>query len=115
MNFSNTLKNSPGMNYIGCKNAMANKIIAIGGYHDVYVEPFLGSGAVFLKKKLAKFSILGDLNKIVYSYHKVVSDKIKKDIIIEELDKMIFDENILKAMSANEKDCLQNLAQVMKF
>lgn len=60
----------PGMyqSYYGGKNGSGvyQKIINCIRPHDVYMELFLGNGAVFRHKKPAKFNILNDLSKTVY-------------------------------------------------
>jgi site-specific DNA-adenine methylase len=52
------------MNYIGGKNGSGSyqQIISEIPIHDVYIEPFLGSGAVFRNKRPSKKSFLLDLD-----------------------------------------------------
>lgn len=52
------------MSYLGAKNnaGLYQAIIALMPPHDVYIEPFFGSGAIFHRKPLAAKSIINDLD-----------------------------------------------------
>lgn len=54
-------------NYPGAKNGSDTyqNIINRIPPHDTYIEPLVGSGAIFFNKNLAQFSFLSDLNKDV--------------------------------------------------
>ncbi|WP_375642480.1 MULTISPECIES: DNA adenine methylase, partial [unclassified Bartonella] len=50
--------------WMGGKHHLRKKIIPILNSidHGTYVEPFLGSGVIFLNKRPAKYSVINDLN-----------------------------------------------------
>ncbi|MGF7157602.1 site-specific DNA-adenine methylase [Bartonella heixiaziensis] len=50
--------------WIGGKHYLRKKIIPILNSieHQTYVEPFLGSGVIFLNKRPAKYSVINDLD-----------------------------------------------------
>ncbi|WP_375686331.1 DNA adenine methylase, partial [Bartonella sp. AP65SXKL] len=50
--------------WMGGKHYLRKKIIPILNSidHETYVEPFLGSGVIFLNKRPAKYSVINDLN-----------------------------------------------------
>lgn len=52
------------MSYLGAKNnsGLYQGIIALMPPHDVYVEPFFGTGAIFNRKPRSKMSVINDLN-----------------------------------------------------
>jgi DNA adenine methylase len=52
------------MSYLGAKNnaGLYQAIIALMPPHEVYIEPFFGSGAIFHRKPRSKLSIINDLN-----------------------------------------------------
>ena len=54
----------------GGKSQLANKIISKMKPHESYNEPFLGGGAVFLKKPLAKKNYINDKDKDVVAVFK---------------------------------------------
>lgn len=58
----------------GGKSQLANKIIAKMKPHDTYVEPFVGGGAVFLKKAKAKKNVINDKDKDVMKVYKKFKD-----------------------------------------
>lgn len=54
----------------GGKSQLADRIINRIPEHKVYVEPFVGGGAVFLKKPLAEKSVINDKDKDVTTVFK---------------------------------------------
>lgn len=56
----------PLIGRIGGKFNLKHLIIPKLPHHDIYIEPFLGSGAIFFNKKKARISILSDLDELVY-------------------------------------------------
>jgi DNA adenine methylase len=62
---------------VGSKRDIADKLISMFPDHDVYVEPFVGGGAVFFKKEPSKIEVINDLDKGVINTYKTIK-KIKK-------------------------------------
>lgn len=58
----------------GSKWRLANKIIDIMPKHNIYLEPFFGSGAVFFNKKECNLEILNDLDEEVVNLFRVIRD-----------------------------------------
>ena len=56
------------------KNRIANWICEYIPSHDVYLEPYFGSGAVFFNKVPARIETLNDLDGNVVNYFKVVRE-----------------------------------------
>ena len=56
----------------GNKFPMREDIIGLIPPHRRYVEPFLGSGAIFYNKSLAKENILNDLDENTFMQHKLL-------------------------------------------
>lgn len=54
----------------GGKSQLADKIIKKAPPHKTYVEPFVGGGAVFLKKPLAEKNVINDKDKEVVTVFK---------------------------------------------
>lgn len=57
---------------IGSKINSADNIIEYFPEHDIYVEPFVGSGSVFFKKEKVKTEILNDLDKDLVNSYKLI-------------------------------------------
>lgn len=62
------------LKYPGAKNRLAKWICEYIPTHRNYVEPFLGSGAVFFNKKPAYLEILNDLDNEVVNFFTVLRD-----------------------------------------
>lgn len=73
----------------GGKSRKSEQIINFFPEHNIYIEPFLGSGAIYLKKPSSKLSILNDLDPIIYQIFKNVQkvgnefDKINNEKYID--------------------------------
>lgn len=62
----------------GGKKHKAKEIISYFPEHLIYVEPFLGSGAVFLAKDSVDISVLNDLDPLVYNIFRLAKEKGKE-------------------------------------
>lgn len=63
------------LKYPGAKNRIASWICSFIPEHDVYLEPFAGSLAVFFNKRPARIETLNDLDGEVVNYFRVLRDK----------------------------------------
>lgn len=68
----------PPVSYFGGKSRLAEWISGLFPPHRVYVEPFMGSGAVFFAKSPAKHEILNDLDGDVVNFFKVLRDSFEE-------------------------------------
>ena len=59
----------------GGKTKLVSKLLPRFPSHDIYVEPFFGTGALFFNKEPAKREIINDLDKGVAKLHKTVQRK----------------------------------------
>lgn len=57
--------------YIGGKNRIAKKIIALLPRHTTYVEPFAGGAQVFFHKDPSRVEVLNDLNGDVVNFFRI--------------------------------------------
>ena len=57
---------------VGNKRFSADNIIGYFPEHDTYVEPFIGSGAIFFKKEKVKTEVLNDLDKDLMNSYKLL-------------------------------------------
>lgn len=66
----------PPVTYFGGKIGLAPKIVSLMPPHDVYIEPFFGSGAVFFEKRPAKHEIVNDLDGAVVAFFRTLRDQL---------------------------------------
>lgn len=69
------LRVKPPFPYYGAKGRLAPRIAALLPPHRVYLEPFLGSGAVLFAKPPAPHEILVDLDSNVTTFFRVLRDE----------------------------------------
>ena len=62
------------LKYPGAKNRLAKWILQYIPEHEVYLEPFFGSGAIFFNKEPAKVETVNDLDSEIVNYFKVIRD-----------------------------------------
>lgn len=60
----------PIIGYPGGKNRLAPKILEHAPKHTIYVEPFMGSAAVFFAKPPAAKNVLNDIDPQLVKFHK---------------------------------------------
>lgn len=66
------------LHYPGSKWSMANWIISYMPAHQVYLEPFFGSGAVFFRKQPAVLETVNDIDSNIVNLFKVIRDHSEK-------------------------------------
>lgn len=63
------------LNYPGSKWKMADFIISFFPEHSTYLEPFVGSGAVFFNKEPSKVETLNDLDSRIVNFFEVCRNR----------------------------------------
>lgn len=59
----------------GCKHKFVEPITSLFPPHERYIEPFLGTGSIFLNKAPAKCNVLNDSSKFIYNYFAILKDE----------------------------------------
>lgn len=59
------------LSYLGGKNRIAKKIIALIPEHTAYIEPFCGGAQVFFHKEPSKVELLNDLNEDIFNFLRI--------------------------------------------
>lgn len=59
------------LSYIGGKNRLAKKIIALFPEHTTYVEPFAGGAQVFFRKEPSEVEVLNDLDGEIVNFFRI--------------------------------------------
>ncbi|WP_337981041.1 DNA adenine methylase [Lysinibacillus sp. JNUCC-52] len=63
------------LNYVGSKWNLASWIVIQMPEHEVYLEPFFGSGAVLFNKPPARIETINDLDGNIVNLFKVIRDQ----------------------------------------
>jgi DNA adenine methylase len=64
----------PPFKYFGGKHTLAPKIVEMFPDHDVYIEPFFGSGAVFFAKPPSRVEIINDASREIVTFFRALRD-----------------------------------------
>lgn len=80
------------LKYPGAKNRIAGWICEYIPLHDVYLEPYFGSGAVFFNKVLARIETINDIDGNVVNYFRVIREKPEKLAALLEMTPYARDE-----------------------
>ena len=74
------------LNRLGNKDQIADKIIRYFPKHDIYMEPFFGTGSIFFHKPKAKHNFVNDLDDDVYNlFRQVITNKNKLVYLIKSI------------------------------
>jgi DNA adenine methylase len=73
------------LNYVGSKWNMAKWIISQMPEHDVYLEPFFGSGAILFNKPSSRIETVNDIDRNIVNLFKVIREKPKELALAVEL------------------------------
>ena len=77
MQQSNQIENlKPFVKWVGGKSSSVNRLLELMPEHiDTYVEPFVGSGALFFAVNFKK-AIINDVNEELINTYKVIKDNV---------------------------------------
>jgi DNA adenine methylase len=59
------------LSYLGGKNRVARKIIALIPAHNCYIEPFCGGAQVFFHKEPSNVEVLNDLDEEIFNFLRI--------------------------------------------
>ena len=79
----NARASSP-IKWLGSKRRIAQKIVRMIPPHEIYVEPFLGSGSVFFQKTPSKVEVINDVNDLLVNFFKVIKENM--DEFLSKID-----------------------------
>lgn len=65
----------PVLKYPGAKNRLAQWIVSFIPEHDVYLEPFFGSGAVLFNKNRSYIETVNDIDEDVVNFFRILRTK----------------------------------------
>lgn len=90
---------------VGSKRDIADKLISLFPKHDIYVEPFVGGGAVLFKKEPSETEVINDLDKNIIDIYKTIK-KIKNYHFRDDLNTIKKIEDFYKQPIKTDSDYL---------
>lgn len=75
--------------YPGSKARSIDKILPHLPYLRGYCEPFGGTGAVLLARRICKFEVFNDINSGIVCFYRCIRDRKLKDQLVERLDQTV--------------------------
>jgi len=88
---------------VGGKSPIANKIIKMIPEHKIYIEPFIGGGAILFAKQPSKIEVINDLDKKLISGYRLL-----KKITMNDVNEIINFMKKFKGLSNDKKIELLN-------
>ena len=90
--------------WYGGKNRMLDKLIPLIPEHKIYLEPFVGSGALALNHIRSSVEVINDLDRDISNLYRVMADRGKGKELITRLLKVPYDRKIFNALRNEHKN-----------
>ena len=74
--------------YYGGKQQLADTIVRLIPPHKIYVEPFIGGGAVYFAKQPSELEVINDINGEVANFYKIIKNDF--DTLQKEIEKTLY-------------------------
>jgi DNA adenine methylase len=99
--------------YIGGKNRLAAKIIALFPEHTTYVEAFAGGAQVFFHKQPSKVEVLNDLDNEVVTFYRCCQSHYEE--LVRYLKFTIASRHWFKILNATDPAALTDIQRSARF
>ena len=100
--------------WYGGKIRMLEKLEALIPEHQIYMEPFIGSGALALNHIKSPVEIINDLDGDIVNLFRVMSDKEKGKELIERLSHVAYDRTVFDAAREEQKNNFKGYNSIEK-
>jgi DNA adenine methylase len=101
------------LSYIGGKNRLAAKIIALLPKHITYVEPFAGGAQVLFHKPPSKVEVLNDLNGEIVNFFRVCQWHYEE--LLRYLKYCHMSRKLFQVLAASNPDTLTDVQRAGRF
>jgi DNA adenine methylase len=78
----------------GNKRVLAKSIIQYFPQHEIYIEPFFGTGSIFFQKKRVKYNFLNDLDEHIINFYTCLNTD--RDRLYSEIENMPIHQSIVR-------------------
>jgi DNA adenine methylase len=99
--------------YIGGKNRLAAKIIALLPKHTTYVEPFAGGAQVLFHKEPSKVEVLNDLNGEIVNFFRVCQWHHKE--LLRYIEYCHMSRKLFQILAASNPETLTDVQRAGRF
>ncbi len=99
--------------YIGGKNRLATKIIALLPEHTTYVEPFAGGAQVFFHKQPSKVEVLNDLNGDIVNFFRIC--QWHHEELLRYLKYCVMSRKLYETLAASNPETLTDVQRAGRF
>lgn len=112
---------NPMICYPGGKSRMADLLLSLIPEHCTFVEPFLGSAALFFKKDLADKNVIGDIDPELINFYRVFMDLPRPELmdLLSEVwipsEDMFYDHRDQLQRCREHGVCLKNPQRAIQF
>lgn len=93
---------------------MLEKLEALIPEHQIYMEPFIGSGALALNHIRSPVEIINDLDGDIANLFRVMSDREKGNELIERLSHVAYDRTVFDAAREEQKNNFKGYNSIEK-
>lgn len=100
--------------WYGGKIRMLEKLEALIPEHQIYMEPFIGSGALALNHIRCPVEIINDLDGDIANLFRVMSDREKGNELIERLSHVAYDRTVFDAAREEQKNNFKGYNSIEK-
>lgn len=100
--------------WYGGKIRMLEKLEALIPEHQIYMEPFIGSGALALNHIKSPVEIINDLDGDIANLFRVMSDREKGNELIERLSHVAYDRTVFDAAREEQKNNFKGYNSIEK-
>jgi DNA adenine methylase len=99
--------------YVGGKNRLASRIIALLPEHTAYVEPFAGGAQVLFHKTPSKVEVLNDLNGEIVNFFRIC--QWHHDELIRYLHYCLMSRGLFRTLAATDPQSLTDVQRAGRF
>jgi len=100
---------------VGGKSVLTKTLLNLIPPHQVYIEPFFGSGSLFFAKEQAKLEVINDLDRAVYNFFKVLQDEEKMKVVTKILELTPYSRDFFYEWKKKSWDELSDIDRAIQF
>lgn len=100
--------------YYGGKNRIHDKLNILMPKSKIFIEPFVGSGAVILNRDRSEMEIVNDYDPAIANLYKVLADKDRGKELLEKMFQLPYDEKLFKMACEYQRENFKKINDLDK-